>query len=290
MLLVSLIIDGFARLGMELLPCVFADGPVELDIRGIQFGLARLQYGVEPLNQAGHFLLIKDAVVIVQIIQVGVNLVLRLVIAALDSPDVRPMGRRRVVCAKQIVRGRNPLVEVFLDEPAWNPRRLDHAAQAVVAGAHVEGFFAQHVGHGAPQGREARILQHLQLELAVAVDEVGVSEEVHPVVDVDVECAEQALVLKGTPLQHLLCFNFARISEVIDQERTHLPAMAHLLDHDPRNRTPVPVGWRGLEQVPLLLDARKFRVALVHDQVHERVAHLLGGHLAEVFPLLSTFE
>src|SRR5579864_5774707 len=87
------------------------------------------------------------------------------------------MRRRRVVGAKQIVGTRNPLVEIFLNQPPWNHARFHDAPQSVIARAHVEGLFAQHVRHGTSQRSECGILEHLQLELAVAIDEVGVGEK-----------------------------------------------------------------------------------------------------------------
>jgi len=69
-----------------------------------------------------------------------------------------------------------PLVQILCSSQLGSPCFGD-ALQAGVP-FHVEGFFAQHVRHGAAQRREGRILEHLQLELAVAIDEVGVGEEV----------------------------------------------------------------------------------------------------------------
>ena len=42
-------------------------------------------------------------------------------------------------------------------------------------------------------------------------------------------------------------------------------------------------------KIALLLDAGKLGVALVDDHVHERVAHLLRGNLAQVLPLAAAF-
>src|SRR6266436_9110462 len=42
--------------------------------------------------------------------------------------------------------------------------------------------------------------------------------------------------------------------------------------------------------MPLLFYARELGVALVDDHVQQRVAHLLGGHLAQVFPLAPSLE
>src|SRR4029077_7646636 len=134
------------------------------------------------------------------------------------------------------------------------------------------------------------ILQHLQLKFAVAIDEVSVGEKVHPVVDVDVKRSQQTLVLKGAALEHFLGLDLAGVAEVIEQERAHLPTVAHLFDHDARKGATVPVGRSRLKQVSLLLDAGKLGVALIDDHVQERVAHLLGGDLAEIFPFGAAFE
>src|SRR3984893_16300444 len=195
-----------------------------------------------------------------------------------------------MIRAEQFVGTRNPLIEIFLDQPGRNDARFHDAAQAIVAGAHVERFLAQHIRHGPAQRREGGIFEHLQLELAVAIHEVGIREKIHPVVHVDIERTQQAFVLKRSSLQHFLSLNLARITEVIDQQRTHLPAMTHFLDHDPSDGAAIPIGWCTLEQIALLLHAGEFRVALVDDHVDQRIAHLLRRHLAQVLPLTSSFE
>src|ERR1700733_12091964 len=65
--------------------------------------------------------------------------------------------------------------------------------------------------------------------------------------------------------------------------------MAHLFDHHAGQGAAIPVGGRGLEKIALLLYARELGVALVDDHVHERIAHLLRGHLAEILPLAAAF-
>src|SRR6266481_1831368 len=65
--------------------------------------------------------------------------------------------------------------------------------------------------------------------------------------------------------------------------------MAHLFDHHTGQRLAVPIRGRSLEQIALLLDACEFGIALVDDQVHQRVTHVLRGNLAQVFPFGTTF-
>ena len=139
-------------------------------------------------------------------------------------------------------------------------------------------------------GAKRRGREHVELELAVAVHELGVGEEVDPVVHVHVEGAEQAVVLPGAPLEQLARLDLARLAEVVDEQVAHLPAVAHLLDHDPADALGVVVGGRGLEQVALLLDGGEFGVALVDDQVQEGVADGLVGDLGDPLPLLLPRE
>src|SRR5262249_32300191 len=90
-------------------------------------------------------------------------------------------------------------------------------------------------------------------------------------------------------LQHLLGFDLPGVAEKLDQQRAHLPAVAHLFDHDPGQRRAVIIAGRALKQPALLLHAGKFSVALVDDQIHQRIAHVLCWDLAQVLPLAPAF-
>ena len=138
-----------------------------------------------------------------------------------------------------------------------------------------------------PSGAKAEYLNICNWNFAVAVHEVGVGEEVHPVIDVNIEGAQQTLILEGPSLQHLLRLDLAGVSEVVHQQRAHLPAVAHFLDHHPGDGTAVPVSGSAFEEIPLLLHAGEFGIALVDDHVDERVAHLLSRDLAQVLPLAA---
>ena len=135
-------------------------------------------------------------------------------------------------------------------------------------------------------GANAGGREHVELELPVAVDELGVREEVDPVVHVHVEGAEQPVVLPGAALEELARLDLPGLAEVVDEQVAHLPAVAHLLDHDPADAVGVVVGGRGLEEVALLLDRGELRVALVDDEVQERVADRLVGDLRDPLPLV----
>src|SRR5580700_4143232 len=74
------------------------------------------------------------------------------------------------------------------------------------------------------------------------------------------------------------------------QQSTHLPAMAHLFDHHASNRFAVPIRGRALKQMPLLLDAGELSIALIDNQIDQRITYLLGWHLAQVVPLAAALE
>jgi hypothetical protein len=63
--------------------------------------------------------------------------------------------------------------------------------------------------------------------------------------------------------------------------------VSHFFDHDARDSAAVPVSGRVFQQIALLLDAGKFCIALVDDHIHQRIAHLLRGNLAQVLPLAA---
>ena len=77
---------------------------------------------------------------------------------------------------------------------------------------------------------------------------------------------------------------------MLDQQGAHLPSMTHLFDHHASDGATVPIGGRGLKQMALLLAAGKLCIALIDDHVEQRVAHLLGGNLAQVLPFTTAPE
>src|ERR1700691_1136637 len=194
-----------------------------------------------------------------------------------------------MIGAEKIERTRDPLDQIFLQQQARSLPSLHHPTQPVVAGSHVKGFFPQHVRGRASERRKGRILEHLELELTIAVYKIGVGKKVEPVVHVNVEGSQQTFVLKRPPLQHLLRLDFARRSEEVDEQSAHLPAMTHLLDHDAGDRATIPLRGRGCKQVTLLLHAGKFSIALIDDHIHQGIPHLLCGNLAQILPLVAAF-
>ncbi len=69
----------------------------------------------------------------------------------------------------------------------------------------------------------------------------------------------------------------------------HLPAMALLFAHDANQTLAIVVAGRAVDQFALLFRRAEFGVALIKDQMEQRVAHVLGRHvenLFEFFPAL----
>src|SRR2546422_752183 len=271
------------------LPGKFADVPVELDVRNIEQRLARRNILVDLFDELPALEMEQLAAVLVHALEIGFLPSLRLVVAALETPNVEPVRGTRTVHSKQIEAHRNPLVDVFLNECERHDAGLDDALDAVLAGAQVEGLLLEHGDHGLRQGRKSRIAQHGELVFAVAVHEIRVGEKVEPVVDVLIEGAEQALLVKGAPLEHLLRLDASGVAEMADQQVAHLPAVAHLFGHHAAEGLAVVLGGSVLKQAALLLDRSKLGVALKDDQVHESVAHALVRDLNDFFPLRRAF-
>src|SRR5256884_6294150 len=153
----------------------------------------------------------------------------------------------------------------------------------------MERLFLEHRVHGARQRVERRGGEHGELKLAVPVDELRVREEVEPVVHQLVERPQQPLAFVGAPLQELRRLALAFVAEVAAQQIGHLPAVPHLLGHHPHQRQRIIVGRGVGEQIALLLHRGELRVALVHDQVQERIADALVGDVHHGRPLALAF-
>src|SRR5438309_164325 len=171
----------------ELLVRVRPDSPVQLEVGDLELPLALRDEHVEPLDELYDLLAVQIARDLVQLALVGLRGAVRgtlpLVIPSLQSPDIGPMRRRGVVGAEQIERRGDPLIEEALDDLGWHLPGLHDAEQPVVAGAQVVRLLLEHRAHRARQRIERGDGEHFQLELAVAVDELRVREEVEPVVD-----------------------------------------------------------------------------------------------------------
>ena len=71
MLFVFFFAQHLAGSRMELLACELSDGPVELDVGRIEFGLPGLAKSVQALDQSRHFVAVQVTVVVVQFVQLG---------------------------------------------------------------------------------------------------------------------------------------------------------------------------------------------------------------------------
>src|SRR3989441_1508992 len=264
---------------------VHPDLAIERELRDLEPALALRDEHVEALDQLDDLLAIQLARVLVQLRLVRLLRVLALVVAPFQPPHVGPMRRGGIVVPEQVERGRDPLVEKPLDRLGRHLAGLHDAQQPVVPRAEMEGLFLEHRAHGARQRIERGHRQHLQLELPVPVDELGVGEEVEPRGDDLIEGAEQPLTLVGAALQQLRGLALPFVAEVRAQEVGHLPPVAHLLRHHPHEGEQVVVGGRMTQQAPLLLHGCELGVALVDDQVEQRVADTLIRDVHHAGPL-----
>src|SRR2546426_777187 len=193
---------------------VHPDLAIERELRDLEPALALRDEHVEALDQLDDLLAIQLARVLVQLRLVRLLRVLALVVAPFQPPHVGPMRRGGIVVPKQVERGRDPLVEKPLDRLGRHLAGLHDAQQPVVPRAEMEGLFLEHRAHGARQRIERGHRQHLQLELPVPVDELGVGEEVEPGGDDLVEGAEQPLALVGAALEQLRGLALSLVAEV----------------------------------------------------------------------------
>ena len=153
---------------------------------------------------------------------------------------------------------------------------------------HVVGLFLEHEVARARERVEPRLAQGGELELAIAIGEVGEHEERQPVRGRLVERSEDARLVgvAGVPLEHLVRLVPAVAPEVAVQQVHHGPEVAALLDVDLEQVAQVVQARRRRAQVALLFDGRRLGVAL-HDDQPAQVGAMLAGdflphRLAEV--------
>ena len=78
------------------------------------------------------------------------------------------------------------------------------------------------------------MMEHGELVLSISVYKSGVGEKPEPVIERLVEGSEEAIPFKGPPLQELSGLQLSGIAEMGNQEVAHLPPVAHLVVHDPK--------------------------------------------------------
>src|SRR5215467_10094 len=98
---------------------------------------------------------------------------------------------------------------MFLDERDRNLTRVENSRQSSMPREQMIGLLLEHRDHACSQRLEAGMPEHRELELPVAVDQVGVAIEVEPIFDILIERTKQTAVVEGAPLEQLLRFNLA---------------------------------------------------------------------------------
>src|SRR5229473_988293 len=218
-----------------------------------------------------------------------------LVGAALDAGgEIR--GRiRGDLGAEQVERRAEPEVQVFLHGRQVDgagaahgggvvaaallhhlERAPHHAGDAGIADEHVVRLFGQHELAGARQRIEAALGEALQLELAVAVGEIGEHEERQPVADRLVEGAEDARLVGIARMarQQLLRLLAPVAAEIGVQHIDHRPEMAALLDIDLEEAPPIVERRAAVAEEPLLRDRGPLGNALRDDEAAQGRATL----------------
>ena len=66
--------------------------------------------------------------------------------------------------------------------------------------------------------------------------------------------------------------------------------MTLLLAHYSKQALSVVFGRRRVDEVALLLGGSEFGIALVNDQMHQRIAHILGRKFQDFFPFSPALE
>ena len=167
-------------------------------------------------------------------------------------------------------------------------RALDDAADARFPNEHVVRLLGQHELGRARQRVKAGFGQCTELELAVAVGEVGEHEEAQPVRRLFIEGLQNARVvlLAGTTLQQRFAFLAAVAAEVLVQQVDHGPQVPAFFDIDLEQVAQVVLAGAGQAQMALLLDRGRLGVALRHDDAAQVGAVFAGDVLPGVFALV----
>ncbi len=148
---------------------------------------------------------------------------------------------------------------------------LHHSTDASGADEHVVRLLLQHEVARPRQRVERALPKRRELELAVAIGEVGEEVEREPVGCRLVERAEDARVVgvARVPLEELVGFVTAVTTEVPVEQVHHRPEMASLLDVHLEQVAHVVEARSGEAEVALLLDRRRLGVALDDEQAPE---------------------
>ncbi len=141
-------------------------------------------------------------------------------------------------------------------------------------------LFGQHELRRARQRVEARFGQRVQLKLAVAIGEVREHEKRQPVRRLLVERAEDARVvgIARAALEQRLGFLAPVAAEVAMQQIHHRPQVPAFFDVDLEQVAQVVQRRRSQSEMALLLDRRRFGVALRDDDAAQ-IGAMLARHV-----------
>ena len=232
---------------------------------------------------------------------------LRLLEPPLEAGRIERRRVRRHVGAEQIHRHAEMEIQVALDrrqiDDAAAPNLggvidalsrhdfggpLDHPGHARLADEHMVRLLRQHEARGARERIETRFGERAELELAIAVGEVGEHEVRQPVGRPLVERAEDPRIVRvaRTPREKRFGFLAAVAPEIGVQQIHHRPQMTALFDVHLKEIPQVVERRRGEPEMTLLLDRRGLRVALCHDEPAQVCAMLPGHFLPRRVPLV----
>ncbi len=160
-----------------------------------------------------------------------------------------------------------------------------------LADEHVVRFFGQHELRRARERIERTLGQCGQLELAVAIGEIGEHEEAQPVRRLLVERTEDARVVRiaAAAIEQRVGFLAAVAAEMLVQQIHHRPQMAAFFDVDLEQVAQVVHRWCGQAQMALLLDRCGLGVALRDDDAAQ-VRTVFAGHVLPNFLALVIAE
>ena len=165
---------------------------------------------------------------------------------------------------------------------------LNDALNTGVADEHMVRFFGQHEAAGARQGVECRFGEGGQLIFAVAIGEEGEHEIGQPIRRMFVEGAKNArpIDVARAPFQEPLGFFAPVAAKMRVQQIGHGPQVPAFFDVDLKEVAQIVKRRAGEAEHALLLDARRFGIALRHDQAAQRRAvfarHVLPHRVALV--------
>ena len=239
--------------------------------------------------------------------QAMVVIALALLEAALQARAVEHRGVGRLVGTEEVDCHRVVEVEVALDgrqvdyAGGAQARRvvgvlclhhfagaLQDARDAGLADEHVMRLLRQHEAGRARQRIEAGFGQRAELELAVAVGEIGEHVEREPIRRAFVERAQDAGIVGITraALEQRIGLLAPVAAEIAMQKVNHRPQVAALFDIDLEEVAQVVKRWCGGTEVPLLFDRGGLGVALRHDDPPQIRAMLAGDILPRRLPLM----